>query len=60
MMIFTILDDYRVRDSKANCASQYDRVYGCLQENLSKNDAHGEDAGACTGLLEDFAKCNKQ
>jgi hypothetical protein len=50
---------YRVKDSKANCTSQYQRAYDCLDKNLSKNDASGEDAGACTGLLEDFAKCKQ-
>ena len=50
----------RVKDSKDSCNAQYSRVYDCLQQNLSKQDATGEHAGACTGSLEDFAKCTKQ
>jgi hypothetical protein len=51
---------YRVKESKESCQAQYDRVYGCLQTNLNKDDASGDHAGACTGLLEDYAKCSKQ
>jgi hypothetical protein len=51
---------FRVKDSKDSCQTQYSRVYDCLQHNLNKNDATGEHAGACTGSLEDFAKCTKQ
>ena len=51
---------FRVKDSKDSCQTQYSRGYDCLQHNLNKNDATGEDAGACTGSLEDFAKCTKQ
>ena len=51
---------FRVKDSKDSCQTQYSRVYDCLQNNLSKQDATGEHAGACTGSLEDFAKCTKQ
>ena len=50
----------RVKDSKESCQAQYGRVYDCLQHNLNKHDASGEHAGACTGSLEDFAKCTKQ
>ena len=51
---------YRVKESKDSCQAQYDRVYGCFQQNLNKDDASGDQSGACTGLLEDFAKCKKQ
>ena len=51
----------RVKDSKANCNAQYEKVYGCLKNHLGKEgEVHGDHQGACSGQLEDFARCTKQ
>jgi len=52
--------EFRVKESKESCNVQYSRAFECLEKNVSKHDASGEDAGACTGFLEDFARCRGQ
>ena len=47
-----------VKESRDNCAAQYERAFGCLSANIDKASSHVD--GACTGDLEDFAKCRKQ
>ena len=45
-----------VRESKANCASQYASAFDCLGKNLDLADASGE-FGRCSKAMNDFRQC---